>query len=117
MSDFFFDSFDDYYLLNKTKYPDGLGGYYTEWTEGEIVKMRLDLGNSAEVRQAMAQGLKTIFTASFPANTPVEYNDYLRNAETGGVFRVTSNPKDNMTPPTAKYPSCFATAERTELPK
>ena len=113
---FFYDAFNDYYLKNKTTYPDGEGGYITTWEDGAVVKMSLDLGNSSEIRQAESQNLKTVFTASFPIDTPVTYDNYLEDVETGVIYRITSDPKDNKTPPTATYQACYATAVRTELP-
>lgn len=117
MSDFFFDSFDEFWLLYPNKYPDGLGGHTVEWVELEKVKMRLDLGSAKETREAMAMSLKTVFTASFPANTPVISDSYLKNVETGEIFRIIGNPQDNLTAPIAKYPSGYANAERTTLPR
>lgn len=114
---FFFDLFDDYYLKNKSTKPDGEGGYLTEWENGAVVKMKLDLGGATETRQAQAQSLKTVFTASFPIDTPVTYDSYLECVETGIVYRITSDPKDNKTPDTATFQTCYATAVRTELPK
>lgn len=114
---FFYDAFNEYYLKNKTTLPDGMGGYYTTWENGAIIKMSLDLGGSSEIRQAQAQNLKTVFTASFPIDTPVTYDNYLEDVETGDIYRITSNPKDNKTPPEATFQSCYATAVRTELPR
>ena len=83
---FFYDAFNEYYLKNKTTLPDGMGGYYTTWENGAIIKMSLDLGGSSEIRQAQAQNLKTVFTASFPIDTPVTYDNYLEDVETGEKF-------------------------------
>lgn len=114
---YFFDAFDDFYIKNRSVSPDGEGGTITEWSDGAVIKASLDLGGSTEVRQAEAQNLKTVFTATFPIDTPVKYNDYIENVKTGKVYRITSEPKENETPPTAKYQSCFATAVRAELPQ
>lgn len=114
---YFFDAFDDYYIKNRSVLPDGEGGVITQWTNGAVVKASLDLGGSTEVRQAEAQNLKTVFTATFPMNTPVKYDDYIENVKTGAVYRITGNPHDNETPPSASFQSCYATAIRTELPK
>ena len=114
---YFYDAFDDYWLKVKTMKPDGEGGFFTTWENSIVVKMSLDLGNSSEIRQAEAQKLETVFTATFPENTPVQYNDYLENVETGAIYRITGNPTDNKTPPEARFQSWYATAVRTELPK
>lgn len=113
---YFYDAFRDYWLKAKKRKPDGQGGHITTWENELMVKMSLDLGNSTEIRQAQAQKLDTIWTAVFPENTPVQYDDYLEDVETGDIYRVTSDPKDNKTPKEAKFQSCYATAVRTELP-
>lgn len=113
---YFDDAFDSYILKQRSIVSDGQGGYYTTWLDGSIVTMALDLGGSSEIRQAAAQGLKTVFTATFPIDTPVRYDDYLESVKDGAVYRITSNPSDNKTPPVARYQRCFATAIRTELP-
>lgn len=114
---YFFDAFDDFYIQNRSVSPDKEGGTITEWSDGAIIKASLDLGGSTEVRQAEAQNLKTVFTATFLINTPVQYNDYIKNVKTGKIYRITSEPRENETPPTAKYQSCFATAVKAELPQ
>ena len=116
MSNLFWESFDDFVLVEKKTIDDGAGGYITEWTDGVKIKALLTLGNAQEIRQAEAQNLKTVFTATFPINTPVKYDDYLENVDTKEIYRITGNPKDNKTPPTATFRTCFATAIRTELP-
>lgn len=114
---YYFDAFKEYYVKNKIKHNDGVGGTITEWLNGAVIKMSLDLGDSTEVRQAQAQGLKTVFTATFPIDTIVEYNDYVEDVETGEIYRITGEPKDNKTPPEARFQACYATAIRTELPQ
>ena len=113
---YFYDAFNDYWLKSKKRVPDGEGGFFTVWENSGKVKMSLDLGSSSEIRQAQAQKLDTVWTAVFPENTPVQYNDYLEDVETGDVYRVTSDPKDNKTPKEATFHSWYATAVRTELP-
>ena len=114
---FFFDGFDEYILKNRKTVDDGYGGAVTTWEDGATVKASFDLGSAAEIRQAEAQALRTVYTASFPIDTPVRYNDYLEDVKTGAIYRVTADPRENTTPETATYQACFASAVRTELPR
>ena len=113
---YFYDAFDDYCLMEKTTVDDGSGDYFDKWREGVTIKASLTNGQSSEIRQAEAQGLKTVFTVTFPIPTPVKYDNYIKNKQTGAIYRITSRPGDNKTPADATYPTCYATAERTELP-
>lgn len=114
---FFYDAFNDFYIKNRSVISDGEGGTVTVWQNGAVVKMALDLGNAEERRIADASKLQTVFTATFPINTPVKYDDYLESVDTGVIYRITSDPKDNKTPPEASHQCCYANAIRTELPK
>lgn len=114
---YFDDAFDEYILKNRSVVDDGEGGFVTNWVDGATIQAALDLGSSREVREAKARDLKTVYTATFPKNTPVRYGDYIESVETGEIFRITSEPSDNQTPEMAKFQSCFATAERVEFPR
>lgn len=114
---YFFDAFDDFYIKERKMIPDSQGGFDFAWGNGPVVKMSLDLGNQSEIRQAESQGLKVVYSATFPIDTPVRYDNYLENVNTGAIYRITGNPMENKTPPDARFQSCFATAEKTELPK
>lgn len=114
---YFNDAFDDYVIINKAIIDDGEGGYTTAWSDGAVIRAALDIGSASEQRLADAQGLKKVYTATFPKRTPIRYGDYMRKISTGEIYRITSDPYDNQTPEMARNQSCFATAERTELPK
>lgn len=114
---YFYDAFDEYVIINKSIVDDGEGGYTTSWSDGATIKAAFDLGNASEQRQAQAQNLKRVYSVTFPKRTPVKYGDYLRKVETGEIYRITSDPTDNKTPDMARNQTCFATAERTELPQ
>jgi hypothetical protein len=114
---YFYDAFEDFIIKNRVVQNDGYGGTVATYEDGAVIKASLDLGTSAEIRQAEAQALKTVYTATFPIDTPVRYNDIIEHAVTGAIYRITGDPLSNATPKDAKYPSCFATAVRTELPR
>lgn len=114
---YFYDAFDDYIVINRLVLDDNEGGVFIDWQDGARIKMALDLGGSSEIRQAAAQNLKTVYTATLPQNTPVRYDTYLRAVKDGRIFRITSNPMENKTPAMATFPCVIATAERTELPR
>ena len=114
---YFYDAFDEFILKNRIVSPDGQGGYIVNWEDGPTVPMSLDRGTAAEIRQAESQQLQTVFTVTFPADTPVRYGDYVQSVNGRAVYRITSEPSENKTPPEARFQTCFATAIRTELPQ
>ena len=107
-------------LMEKTRKPDGAGGYEVTWIEGAEFLNYQSLDTSMEARRAEKEGVTSVYSALVDKAVPIEYADYFRDKETGMTYRVTSNPEEREAPRTAgatirglKY----FTAERKELPK
>lgn len=107
-------------LLEKTRKPDGEGGYITTWQEGAEFLNYQALDTSMEARRAEKEGVTSLYSALVDKSLPIEYNDYFRDTSTGNTYRVTSNPEEREAPKSAgpvirklKY----FTAERKELPE
>ena len=107
-------------LLEKTRKPDGEGGYTVEWTDGAEFMNYQAMDTSMEARRAEKEGVTSLYSALVAKNVPIEYNDYFRDTTTGETYRVTSNPEEREAPKSAgpvigalKY----FTAERKELPQ
>lgn len=103
-------------LMEKTRQPDGEGGYITDWTEGLEFINHQALDTSMEARIAAKQGVTSVYSALVESNLPIEYGDYFKDRETGTVYRVTSNPEEKTAPKSASFALKYFTAERTELP-
>lgn len=107
-------------LLEKTRKPDGEGGYIVEWTDGAEFMNYQALDTSMEARRAEKEGVTSLYSALVDKSLLIEYNDYFRDTSTGNTYRVTSNPEEREAPKSAgpvirklKY----FTAERKELPE
>ena len=107
-------------ILEKTRKPDGEGGYTVEWTDGAEFMNYQALDTSMEARRAEKEGVTSLYSALVDKAVPIEYNDYFRDTSTGETYRVTSDPKEREAPKSAgpvvgalKY----FTAERKELPQ
>ena len=107
-------------LLEKTRKPDGEGGYIVEWTDWAEFMNYQALDTSMEARRAEKEGVTSLYSALVDKSLPIEYNDYFRDTSTGNTYRVTSNPEEREAPKSAgpvirklKY----FTAERKELPE
>ena len=107
-------------ILEKTRKPDGEGGYTVEWTDGAEFMNYQALDTSMEARRAEKEGVTSLYSALVDESLPIEYNDYFRDTSSGNTYRVTSNPEEREAPKSAgpvirklKY----FTAERKELPE
>lgn len=105
-------------IMEKTRKPDGEGGYITTWDEGvEFINYQA-LNTSTEATIAERQNASTsIYEALVQRDLPIEHNDYFKDKETGNVYRVTSPPEAKEAPKSASFALKYFTAERTELPK
>lgn len=107
-------------LMEKTRKPDGEGGYITTWQEGAEFLNYQALDTSMEARRAEKEGVTSLYSALVDKVVPIEYNDYFRDTSTGETYRVTSDPKEREAPksagPVVRALKYF-TAERKELPQ
>ena len=107
-------------LMEKTRTPDGAGGYIVAWAEGAEFLNYQALDTSLEARRAEKEGVTSVYSALVNQSVPIEYNDYFRDMSTGNTYRVTSNPEERDAPRSAGSTIRalkFFTAERKELPK
>lgn len=103
-------------LLEKTRKPDGEGGYTVEWTDGAEFTNYQALNTSMEARRAEKEGVTSLYSALVEKSVPIEYNDYFRDETTGETYRVTSDPEDKVAPRSSTLPLKYFTAERRALP-
>ena len=104
-------------LMEKTRVPDGEGGYTIDWTEGATFQNYQALDTSMEARRAEKEGVTSVYSALVDKALPIEYGDYFKDTETGLTYRVTSNPSEKESPKSATFSLKYFTAERKELPK
>nr|DAE75694.1 MAG TPA: head closure knob [Caudoviricetes sp.] len=104
-------------IMEKTRIPDGEGGYILQWSEGAVFINHQALDTSMEARRAEKEGVTSLYSALVQKTVPIEYNDYFKDKATGVTYRVTSNPEEKKSPGSASFDlKCF-TAERKELPQ
>lgn len=94
---------------------DGLGGYSTEWSDGEKFKAAIVKNNSMEAKVAEKSGVTELYQITVKEGTQLNYHDIFRRDSDGAVFRVTSNIKDSETPAMASFHFGQVSAERWEL--
>ena len=103
-------------MLEKTRVPDGEGGFITSWSEGAEFKAAVVFDSSLEARAAEQQGVSSLYTVTTAKNAKLEYHDVFKRLSDGKIFRVTSDGDDKQTPERATFQFEQVTAEEWSLP-
>lgn len=105
----------DCVLMEKTRQPDGEGGFVTTWTEGAKFQAAIVFNNSMEARVAEKQGVTNLYTVTTDRNAGLEYHDVFKRLSDGKIFRVTSDGEDAKTPEVATFAFSQVSAEEWTL--
>lgn len=103
-------------MLEKTRVPDGEGGFITSWAEGAEFNAAVVFDSSLEARTAEQQGVSSLYTVTTAKNAKLEYHDVFKRLSDGKIFRVTSDGDDKQTPERATFQFAQVTAEEWALP-
>jgi hypothetical protein len=102
-------------LMEKTREPDGEGGFITSWIDGVSFDAAITFDTSMESRIAERQGVTSRYTITTGKNAKLEYHDVIRRLSDGKVFRITSDGDDVQTPSMASFQFLQVTAEEWVL--
>lgn len=103
-------------FLEKTRVPDGEGGFSTTWEEGAKFSAAITLDTSIEARVGEKQGVTSVYTITTDKTVVLEYHDVLKRLYDGKIFRITSDGDDKYTPASASLDMRQVTAEEWSLP-
>lgn len=101
-------------LLEKTRIPDGEGGWQTSWADGMDFAAAITHASSIEARVAESEGMASTFTVWTEKGITLDFHDVFR-ADDGQVYRVTSQGGDEQTPESATFQLEHVSAERWQL--
>ena len=101
-------------LLEKTRVPDGEGGWTTSWVDGMTFEAAITHASTIEARVAESEGMTSTFTVWTEKGTTLDVYDVFR-ASDGQVYRVTSQGGDEETPDSATMQVQRVSAERWQL--
>lgn len=101
-------------LLEKTRVPDGEGGWDTRWVDGMGFDAAITHTSSIEARVAESEGMTSTYTVWTEKGLTLDYHDAFRD-ESGQVYRVTSQGGDEQTPSSASFQLNHVSAERWQL--
>ena len=110
------DAMETCQMLDKTKAPDGYGGYIDTWSDGVEFDAAITFDTSIQARIADQQGVKSLYTVTTGRNITLEHHEVFRRVRDGKIFRVTSDGDDKYTPKSASLNMRQVTAEEWSLP-
>lgn len=102
-------------LMEKTRVPDGEGGWTTSWTTGVEFDAAIVLDSTMQARRAEAEGMTSVYTVTTDRSLPLDFHDVFRRLSDGKTFRVTSDSTDKRTPDVATFQFSQVTAEEWSL--
>ncbi len=88
----------DFRFMEKVRVPDKMGGWNTEWADGEIFKAAIIKDSSLQARIAEKSDVTELYTITTYRKVPLEFHDVVKRLSDGAIFRITSNAKDNASP-------------------
>ena len=110
------NAFEDFTIINKSKVPDGEGGFITTWTDGATIQAASRLDNSTVAKIAQAQGVTAVYTIFTRKSITLEFHDVIRRERDKKIFRITSDGDDKRTPSTATLDLRSVSAEEWVIP-
>lgn len=102
-------------LLERSRVPDGEGGWTTGWADGPEFDAAIVRNSSLAARVAEKEGVTNVYTVTTSPNAALEFHDVFRRVSDGQVFRVTSNGDDVQTPAQATFQFQQVSAEEWVL--
>ena len=102
-------------LKEKTRTPDGEGGWVVAWTDGMEFDAAITLDTTLSARVAESAGMRAVYTVTTDKAMPLEFHDVFVRERDGQVFRVTSDGTDKRTPDRASFQVSQVNAEEWQL--
>ena len=102
-------------LLEKTRVPDGEGGWTVTWKDGMKFQAAITNPNTIQSRVAEKEGMTSTYTVTTERNMGLDFHDVFRRETDGDTFRVTSDSRDVQTPDRASFQFAQVAAEKWPL--
>lgn len=102
-------------LMEKTRVPDGEGGWTTVWTPGMEFDAAIVMDTTMQARVAEHEGMTAVYTVTTDRSVPLDFHDVFRRNSDDKTFRVTSDSTDKQTPDVASFQFAQVTAEEWTL--
>lgn len=109
------DFLEECTLIEKTRIPDGEGGWTHVWRDGMQFQAAITYDTTIQARVAESEGMTATYTVTTEKNTQLDFHDVFRRNRDGQVFRVTSQGDDRRTPASATFQVSQVAAEEWTL--
>ena len=110
------DAFEKFCFVDKSRVPDGEGGYTTAWTDGAEFMANARFDSSMTAKRAQVEGVTSLYTITTRKANELDFHDVVKRLSDGLILRVTSNGTDNKTPDSATLDMRQVSAESWVLP-
>lgn len=107
---------EDSVIIDKKTVPDGYGGFKTIYTEGAPIDVAYSFDASTQARIAAQEGVKNRYTLTTKKSVVLQFPDIVKRVRDGKYFQITSDGKDNLTPPSSSLDIRQVEAEEWEMP-
>lgn len=102
-------------LLEKSRVPDGEGGWATTWSDGPTFQAAITYDTTIGARMAESEGMLATYTITTEKSMPLDFHDVFRRERDKQVFRVTSQGGEKKTPEMASFQVSQVAAEEWSL--
>lgn len=102
-------------VMEKTRIPDGEGGFNTEWSEGAEFIAFPQHNTTIEAQIAESANTASTYTFLIDKGLSLEYHDVVKRLSDGQIFRITSESGEDFTPNSSPLNLTKVMAERWEL--
>lgn len=109
------DYTDECVLLEKSRVPDGEGGWTVRWVDGMTFQAAITHDDTLNARVAESEGMTATYTVTTDKSMPLDFHDVFRRVRDGQVFRVKSDGTDMATPRSATFQVSQVSAEEWTL--
>lgn len=103
-------------LLVKTRRPDPVGGYVTEWADGMEFDAAWEYESAPEITVAEQQGVARTYRIYVNKTLDLDYHETFRRIDNGQIYRVTNPGTDRKTPSFSTLNKRLIEVEKWDLP-
>ncbi len=102
--------------MNKTRQPDGAGGYNVKWTEG--AKFTALIRHDETIEAQIAEKTEGVSTYTFVVDKKIvlEEKDVIKRLDNGKIYLITSDSSDKTTPEMSALDMSVVNGKEWQLP-